>query len=215
MENNIARLSLYRIISIILILYLLNIINQNAVASLNQISNGSLEITGRKSFEISEIKIKGDTLSFVSGSDYMWYPLGVFKNIEDVMKNQKIKNVEKKEFCYPSDTTNYIKDKLFLLKKNGNTLMMQKEPDDFDGLRILSGKIINHGLILENNIRLRMSSKKFLETLFTKVSNQFGKNIHVVEIISAIYGMWHYYTFEHGKLKQIDFESRSSLRIKK
>lgn len=214
MENNIARLSLYRIISIIFVLYLINAINQNVVASLNQISNDSLEITGRESFEISEIKIKGDTLSFVSGSDSLWYPFGIFKDVESFIKAHKKATAQRCEYYKPTDTTTIIENDLFEVKSGRSNLILRIDLDNFEGLRILSGKIFDNSLDFKYSIHIGMSQRKFMKIFFTNVPEKLINSVRNVEMISIIYGMWHYYTFKNDKLKKVEFESHTSLRIK-
>jgi hypothetical protein len=210
MKRKKALISKIICIFIVFIILIISIFHHAAEAS----NGDDKRFKPKKEFDITEISIKGDTLSFVSSNDYLWYPFGVFKNIDLFKKVCKKASVEQREYSLRSDTLKYITNRLHEIKIGRSKLILHSEPDNFEGLTIIKGTISDNSIEFKNNIQIGMSKSKFMHNVFDAIPKGQIKHIRVVEMISIVDGMWHYYTFNNGKLIRVDFESHSRIKIK-
>ncbi len=162
----------------------------------------SLEKTAKKELEMIEMAFKKDTLSIVSASWFFYYPFGKFNSIVDFKKHN---NSFDEVIVYDkSDSTD---DHLYRVIREDSFVKLIKSSDT-EKLEIVSGSITNKKIILANGVRIGMHKKPFLEKLFNKLpySKEIDE-IKVVEIISGLNGIWHYYDFNNDILERIRFDT--------
>ena len=165
------------------------------------------------SITIYEVYRKSDTLSIVSNDDHLYHPFGQYDTWNDFEKNYIKKH-----------WTNLQTDSLFL---NSNrylyTAMMSPNYIEFvqdiditGKIEIVRGLIYNDRIQLYDGIRVGMTKKEFLlnfikddmryyesaakfRTDFIRNDSQY-KNISVIEVISALTGIWYYYFFSPDQI---------------
>ncbi|MEO6150805.1 MAG: hypothetical protein ABIP28_11610 [Mucilaginibacter sp.] len=151
--------------------------------------------------ELLAVQINIDTLIIVLSSSFFNYPFGKFNSMSEL--NYKYKNIYSfktifsKNIITPDSTLIY---RMSINKSYVNFLL----DDDKGRIEILSGNIVDTGMPLQKGIRVGMSKSDLLKIFFKKAP---PNNINTVKIISAVAGMWHYYTFKADKLQSITFDT--------
>ncbi|PWG78033.1 hypothetical protein DDR33_24295 [Pararcticibacter amylolyticus] len=151
--------------------------------------------------ELVEASINRDTLKIVSENRSFFYPFGRYKSISLIRSHNPLFNIIIEKAKLPNRSfTNIYK----LIYKNSFVKLI-KDPD-LEGLGVVSGKIKDKGLKLQNGVEVGMTKSAFLNLYFNDSAPQFEK-IKVVEIISGAAGIWHYYYFKDDVLSSIAFDS--------
>lgn len=160
----------------------------------------TLEKSAKTNLKLVELSIQKDTLNIVSTSSFLFYPLGKFTKIEKISQSN------------PQFTTviehdkNDKKAKLYRLSSKNSFVKFFKDPNNAT-LEIVSGKIINSEIMLENGIRVGMSKIDFFNLFFNKLTEHQIDNINTVKLISALNGITHVYIFEKKLLKRLEFNT--------
>src|ERR1700741_486608 len=145
----------------------------------------SLQSYTRKGFEVFEVEIAEDTLRLISGSDYLYYPFGVFHQISYLTKEQKGSSITRHRHKISYDSTRII---LYEMKHGKSCVkFLQGEGRKFE---IVSGGIRDDKIILRNKIRKGISQKDFLRIFFQNSMIKSLAQIRVVEMESALTGIW-------------------------
>ena len=160
------------------------------------------------SVTICEAYVKSDTLIIVSDDDHLYHPFGQYDTWNDFEKNYIKKH-----------WTNLQTDSLFLTSNrylytammSPNYIEFVQDIDITGKIEIVRGLIYNDRIQLYDGIRIGMTKKEFLlnftkdnvgydksaakfRTDFIRNDSQY-KNISVIEVISALTGIWYYYFF--------------------
>jgi hypothetical protein len=151
--------------------------------------------------EIEEKDICFDTLKIVSGNcKLLYYPFGVHSNIEKFLNSlQKEVFVEK----------NYRETYLIKIKNNYIEVLVG---DDYCGennfaVNVVNAEIKDNAIEIVNSIKTGITRQSFIKMLNLENTSNLNE-IKVVEMISVLAGIWHYYTFDkNGILNKIEIKS--------
>jgi hypothetical protein len=148
--------------------------------------------------ELMEIRCQNDTLIIATTGWFFYYPFGKVNN-EKTLKNafhiyQFVDEIQHKG---DNDST-----KLYRFNKDASFVKFVKS-DDNTRFEIVSAVINNPDMVFLNGVKVGMSKSEFYRTYFKRNIERELPDIKVVEIITALDGMWHYYTFSGGRLSQI------------
>lgn len=155
--------------------------------------------------EIEEKSICFDTLKIVAGNcKLLYYPFGVFNNIDELLNSFPKENVTKKQ-----RKINYIE--IYLIQINSNTIEVLIS-EDYCGknniaINIINAEIKDSTIEIANCLKTGMTKQAFIKMLnLAKINNL--NEIKVIELISIVDGVWQYYTFnESDVLVKIEIKS--------
>lgn len=144
------------------------------------------------------IRCQNDTLKIVTTGWFFYYPFGKIGN-EDTLKKafRDYQYVDEIQREGQTDST-----KLYRFNKEGSFVKFVKS-DENKSFEIVSAVINNSEMVFVNGIKVGMSKSDFYRTYFKKNIDNELPGINVVEVITGLDGMWHYYTFSEGRLSQI------------
>jgi len=154
--------------------------------------------------KVSKVNINHDTLSILSSGWFFYYPLGMFHNLTTLRNRLKLLNF-KKEYV-PDETSPSGKTPLYRFYNDNSFVKYIYQPDT-KNMEIVSGEITDPSIILRNGTKVGMDKTDFLDLYFSRDTHNATKKINVVEFISALDGMWHYYNFKNDKLYSICFDT--------
>jgi hypothetical protein len=160
-----------------------------------------------KEFKMKDINtatIIRDTLKIVSVNGFFYYPLGKFHD-STALKNS-LKSLNFKKEYVPDETSTSGKTLLYRFY-NANSFVKYFYQPDTEEYEIVSGKITDQSLVLLNGTKIGMDKNDFFDLYFTKAVHNTARKINVVEFISGLEGIWHYYTFKDDKLAGIYFDT--------
>lgn len=179
----------------------------------NKSAYDSLGDNIRNGFEIIHFERKLDTLWFVSTNDFLYYPFGKFKNIQEIEnKYPGIWQFSLANAYAYKDTTK--KRQLHRLNAKNCELLLYFDSEK-NILDLFFGKIGNNNAIkLINGFTVGISIRNFLEIILKKIPEKYIDNIAVVKFESGVTGIWHYYSFTNGVLTSIYMHSNHQLTIK-
>ncbi len=184
-------------------LFLLACTNVNEKMDKNKaegVSNNILPDTliswSKKELKMQDLSIIDDTLKFVTPAKQIYYPLGKFKNIEDLMLHFPMLKLDKEGSSSSEGVFRFIFD---------NSYIKFYKDEETGNLEIIYAAIIDSKIKFTNNIEVGVSSKQFYDVFFNKTVNL--DRIRVVKVESALSGMIHYYYMRDGKLGQIEMDS--------
>ena len=153
-----------------------------------------------KDFGIVKLKKKQDTIIIVCTGWFFYYPFGKNSNLKE-LTDQVNSSEMKMEY-----SKSYDNDfELFRFSQKNSYLKFTKEAET-GKLEIVAGRIVDPGLRLVNGVRVGMKKEDFVHLYFNDSNNQFAY-VHVIEFISALDGIWHYYTFKDDTLSEIRFDT--------
>lgn len=149
------------------------------------------------------IEIREDTLVIVSTDDFLYYPFGKIQEID--LLNERLLNLHPKII-----SSENRKDLVYSYK--GNELQFLKFTDisddniEFDPenefIQVFSVNIVNDGIALDHNIKAGMNRHKLLNIMNVSDSYNFN-DIKIIELVSGLTGIWHYYVFDEDVLSEI------------
>ena len=164
------------------------------------------------SVTIYEVYRKSDTLSIVSDDDHLYHPFGLYDTWNDFEKNYI-----KKHWTNLQTDSLFTNDvDVYTIRMSPNYIEFVQDIDITGKIEIVRGLIYNDRIQLYDGIRIGMTKREFLlnfikdnvgydksaakfRTDFIKDESQY-KNISVIEVISALTGIWYYYFFSPDQI---------------
>ncbi len=138
--------------------------------------------------EMIESSIKQDTLSIVTTADYLFYPFN--KTVEPTLYLPKVNfRIQENNRIHQLDYK--------------NSFLRLVLSDETGILEIVEGKIVDEDILLNDFVHVKMSKSDFSSYFGLQLDN----TIHVVEMVSGVLGIWHYYYFKNDVLDFIYIKS--------
>ena len=162
----------------------------------DSIFRDSLAMLVRKEIQLVEISLSKDTLTVVSGDRNLYYPFGRSQKIGSFIKDKRYTI----SFEVAEDET-----RLYRLRFGKSFIKIFKDTDS-ELFELVSGKIIDQGIVLTNGVSVGITRDELLKKVFQKII-PLMRDIRVIVLSSAADGVWHYYTFENERLIQISFDT--------
>jgi hypothetical protein len=138
----------------------------------------------RPTFNLTDYRISGDTLTLVSTDKLLYYPFGVFDNVKKLKGQYQTLYKEKGGQSYLVNADSYVK---FFYD------------DDKKAFEIVFARITNSNFKLTNGTKTGMTKKELFEKFFV-TSPAILDKIKILELESALTGIWHYYQFDKDVL---------------
>jgi len=192
--------SKYRFLLILIPILLLNCNNRlksdKILWSNERLINEFLKSVSLKS-KIIDLKISNDTFSIISTSPFLYYPFDENRTIDEFIKRNS--------FIKP-ENTRIIKDSFWEIQIYNSKLILFDDKEQ-NKIQIVSGETSNPEVELMNGIKVGISKNDFLMKFFTKIPKDQLDRIKVIELISGLTGIWHYYNFDKDSLRIIIFKT--------
>lgn len=148
------------------------------------------------------INTNNDTLSIVTTGWFFYYPFGKFHDLKSLNKIGKNISV-KKELEKTSDAEPVI---IYRSCSNDSFVKFIDQPET-NRFEIVSGDIKSDDITLLNGVKVGMDRPEFIDLYFKSDAQSQLADIKTFKFITALDGMWHYYTFKNGKLLHIQFDT--------
>ncbi|OJU35556.1 MAG: hypothetical protein BGN96_04835 [Bacteroidales bacterium 45-6] len=153
--------------------------------------------------QIEESATIGDTLQIVSTQKMLYFPFGIHSGIKDYLKELPLK-ISLKEKVRENMPVYFIEYNKSIIE-----VLLGEDPFGKNELlvNIVKAEIMDNQINLFNNIQVGVS-KQFFSDFFNLNKTLRSNQIRVVEFVSALSGIWYYYTFdENDILKKIEIKS--------
>lgn len=149
-------------------------------------------------FEIVEYGIFGDTLRVISTSDFLYYPFGSYENIKGLSKKIPYMIRSNKEERNSQDTTHVVGTTFCFSIRNSYVKFVKDEKTN--KIELVFARIMDTEICLTNGISIGITKEEFLSRFTTEIKPELIKNVTVIEFVSGLLGVWHYYSFENDSL---------------
>ncbi|MGV3540748.1 MAG: hypothetical protein ACO1OQ_13120 [Rufibacter sp.] len=178
----------------------------------NAVKIGDYWAKPKESFEFNTLgESKGDTITFVTCSDYVFSPFGEIKD-KSQLKNSLLKNFS---VTNRTDTMDIgaFEFQILNLKDSKLILFFDDDPEASRSSYIHKGEIMDGDANLADGVKIGMSKKDFIGTFFKDFPEDVLANYNHFVFESCVTDIWHTYTFNDGRLKSIKFTTDSYWEI--
>ncbi|MFM9951315.1 MAG: hypothetical protein ACKV1O_25495 [Saprospiraceae bacterium] len=149
-------------------------------------------------FEIEEYNIVGDTLKIVSTADFLYYPFGSYTDEKTLAKQFSFM---KKSVEYSNQNREQSEGKLPLYRFSLNHSYTKFLYDEEKGrMELIAAKITDREVILSNQVKIGMTKADFIGRFSNQIKPEQIKSVKVIEFISGLLGIWHFYNFDNDIL---------------
>jgi hypothetical protein len=162
------------------------------------------ELTPKTEQEPITHSTRNDTLSLVLGSESLYYPFGKYPDALTLEKSlgkratmlrpaskRKMKSSDNHILVIGTDSI-----KVFVGDRVGGFLA-----------EIVEAKIRQPGIKFKNGLEIGDSKSEVFEIYFSPINNVAVQKFKVLELVSGLDGIWHYYTFHGDVLVNIEIKS--------
>lgn len=156
-------------------------------------------------FEILEHNIFADTLLIVTTSDFLYYPFGNYKNMKDFTNQYSfMKNSVEYDYPYNDSTSTMIP--LYRFSFNQSYIKFLYD-NDKKRLELIAAKIFNSEVGLNNQVKIGITKSDFIKKFTNQINPEQIKTVKVIEFVSGVLGIWHYYVFDNDVLISFDIDT--------
>jgi hypothetical protein len=141
----------------------------------------------RPTFDLTDYRLAGDTLTLVSTDKFLYYPFGVFDNVKKLKEKYQSLYKEKGGESYLVNADSYVKFFYDVDKK---------------AFEIVYARITNSLFTLTNGTKSGITKKELFDKFFVTPPDNLDK-IKVLELQSGLMGIWHYYHFDKDVLTSL------------
>ena len=173
-------------------------LSQRAVAA-------RMKTFARPEYSVKEIKYYTDTMTVVSLSEYVIYPLGKHSKIESYVYRSGIEWYRESGYQDFFDTMHVSVNTLSRLDGSHVDAFIAINTDKME---IVDGYITDTNIVLQNGIKVGMSKEEVFSVFFDTYPRAYLANINVLRISSGASEISEVYTFKGRKLKSIGFRTR-------
>ncbi|WP_303310606.1 hypothetical protein [Hymenobacter sp. BT730] len=151
----------------------------------------------KQEHQLNTLMAHNDTVILVLENRALFFPLGKYPSLSAI-RNQYLQlthqvngneEISTDEMHISADTVKFIKT--------------NEEAEVY----IVAGRITGTSLKLANGVMVGMSKNDFLKQYFSHIPQLLVQGGQVIELVSALDGIKHYYTFRNQKLTAIEFTS--------
>ena len=157
--------------------------------------------------EVSEVLARNDTLSIVSGSELISYPMGKFATAQKFLERYEGFSLTFKD--EDPDSTGMVR--VYTFKKNQSIIKLFK-PKEGSFLETASGRIVDKDIILATGAKIGIDQLSFLSIFFTKPISLKSHFIKTVAVYYVVDGEIQYYNFSNGSLSEIILSSNFTVQ---
>lgn len=156
-------------------------------------------------YMIKDIKVLADTMIVYSLADYVIYPIGKWENVEQYITNTQLqwyRDVGYKNY-FDSMTVS-----VNTLRRLDDSYLDMYRSISTGRVEMISGKITDPEVVLDNGIHAGMSKDDVFKVLFKRFPKSYVADIAVLKVISGAGEVGQVYTFKGNKLRHIGIISK-------
>jgi hypothetical protein len=147
---------------------------------------------------IEDYAIKNDTLWILSGDDFLYYPFGIYQDINQMAAALPFMNRTRLK----SSNTITVTDNFYYKRSSIVTFLDENRPDmDEKGtgnLETVYARIADPEIVLANGFKVGLNKQEFAQCLSVRLSDEEWNKIDVVLLESVLLGVWNYYYFSNS-----------------
>jgi hypothetical protein len=178
------------------------------VDTLNSFKVGNDWVTPKATFAFNSfIDFKGDTLGIVTCAEYVYSPFGLIHNKAE-LKSSKLSNFHCVDKIEKMENGEFEFQKLSL-DSNRIILFFDNDPESSKHSYVFKGEVFDNRVNFDNNVRISMTKKDFINTFFDYFPENLQKNYNTIVLKSCVDDITHIYDFKHDKLESVRFISDS------
>ncbi|PSR56895.1 hypothetical protein AHMF7605_27055 [Adhaeribacter arboris] len=178
------------------------------IDTLNAVKIGHYWAKPKESFEFNTLgESKGDTITFVTCSDYVFSPFGEVNN-KTQLRTSLLKNFSMVDRIDTLDNEAF-EFQILTLKNSRLILFFDDSSEGSRGSYIHKGEIMDTEVNLSDNVKIGMSKKDFIMTFFDNFPDEALSTYNHFVFESCVTDIWHTYTFTGDKLQSIKFTTDS------
>lgn len=152
-------------------------------------------------FEIIEYSIIGDTLRIVSTSNFLYYPFGCHTGADEFLERYPFMKKTEEQDHFNGDTSASIIS-LYRFSFNNSYVKFLHDTEK-NRMELVGARITDKKISLVNQVNIGIAKTDFICRFTNKIKPEQIKNVTVIEFISGVLGIWHYYCFENDILTSI------------
>lgn len=160
--------------------------------------------------DVDEIDIKNDTLLIVSGSDFLYYPFGVYKNFKIFLQKYPFMS-HKLDVVKDTTSDMMINISRFSFRKSFANFMYSGETGK---LEITSSIIVDSEIKLRHDIFVGMSKSDFFRKINIETNSDQQSKVKIVKFESVVLGVFMIFRFEKDFLNEIITDTNYHLQLK-
>lgn len=159
----------------------------------------------RPEYMVKDIKYYTDTMTVISLSEYVIYPLGKHSKIESYVHRSGIDWYRESGYQNFFDTLHVSVNTLSRLDGSHVDAFIAINTNKME---MVDGYITDTNIVLQNGIKVGMSKEEVFSKFFSTYPRAYLANINVLRVSSGANEISEIYTFRGKKLKSIGFVTR-------
>lgn len=159
----------------------------------------------RPEYMVKDIKYYTDTMTVVSLSEYVIYPLGKYNRVESYVNRSGIDWYREVGYQRFFDTMNVS---VHSLKRLDDSFIDVFMAINTEKMEIVGAYITDTIVKLQNGIKVGMSKEDVFKVFFEKTPRAYLANVNVLRVASGANEIAELYIFKRNKLKAIAFVTK-------
>ncbi|MBK6965849.1 MAG: hypothetical protein IPH20_18460 [Bacteroidales bacterium] len=183
-----------------------------AIDTIHSVRVGNDQVTPKSTFEFNSfIDFQGDTLGIVTCAEYVYSPFGTMNNKTD-LKTGNLRNFVTVDKIEKTDNGELEFQKL-TLGLNRIIVFFDHDPESSKSSYVIKGEIFDNRVVFENNIKIGMTKKSFIDQFFDYFPENLINNYQTIVFESCVEAITHTYTFRNDRLESVKFDSDNYWKV--
>lgn len=159
----------------------------------------------RPEYMVKDIKVYVDTMTVISRSEYVIYPIGKWDNIESYITATQLqwyRNIGYKKYFDSMEVS------VNTLSRLDDSFLDMYRSIWTGRVEMLQGKINDSEIVLANGVHVGMTKEEVFGIIFKKFPRSYVADINVLKVMSGAGEVGEVYTFKGNKLRHIGIVSK-------
>lgn len=159
----------------------------------------------RPEYMVKDIKVYVDTMTVISRSEYVIYPIGKWDNIESYITATQLqwyRNIGYKKYFDSMEVS------VNTLSRLDDSYLDMYRSIWTGRVEMLQGKINDREIVLANGVHVGMTKEEVFGIIFKKFPRSYVADINVLKVMSGAGEVGEVYTFKGNKLRHIGIVSK-------
>lgn len=159
----------------------------------------------RPEYMVKDIKVYVDTMTVISRSEYVIYPIGKWDNIESYITATQLqwyRNIGYKKYFDSMEVS------VNTLSRLDDSYLDMYRSIWTGRVEMLQGKINDSEIVLANGVHVGMTKEDVFGIIFKKFPRSYVADINVLKVMSGAGEVGEVYTFKGNKLRHIGIVSK-------
>lgn len=159
----------------------------------------------RPEYMVKDIKVYVDTMTVISRSEYVIYPIGKWDNIESYITATQLqwyRNIGYKKYFDSMEVS------VNTLSRLDDSYLDMYRSIWTGRVEMLQGKINDSEIVLANGVHVGMTKEEVFGIIFKKFPRSYVADINVLKVMSGAGEVGEVYTFKGNKLRHIGIVSK-------